>query len=226
VLKIKLEGSMSLCFRVRPLIALLLLGLGACAIERSELSLASPPSATAAPASAKVAIIRSVKDDRRFEQAPTDPSIPSIGFEGTAQATAETKARAIGRKRNTYGMALGDVLLQPGQDVAGTVRAHLAAALRESGYVVLDGSGSAPGAIALDVTIRRFWAWFTPGFATVTVSTVVTTDVSIDGGGRTVTINALNERSSLAATDAVWKDSIEKALEAYRRDARAKFRSN
>jgi hypothetical protein len=190
VLKIKLEGSMSLCFRVRPLIALLLLGLGACAIERSELSLASPPSATAAP------------------------------------ATAETKARAIGRKRNTYGMALGDVLLQPGQDVAGTVRAHLAAALRESGYVVLDGSGSAPGAIALDVTIRRFWAWFTPGFATVTVSTVVTTDVSIDGGGRTVTINALNERSSLAATDAVWKDSIEKALEAYRRDARAKFRSN
>ena len=34
-----------------------------------------------------------------------------LGFEGSAKSTAEIKARAIGRKRNGFGKALGDVLI-------------------------------------------------------------------------------------------------------------------
>jgi hypothetical protein len=42
---------------------------------------------------------------------------------------AEVKARAIGRKRNTYGKALGDMVLEGGQTVEGVVREYLVIAL-------------------------------------------------------------------------------------------------
>ena len=81
------------------MIVIAILGTG-CAATRSEVKLASPVAAPAStgPATGKVVVIRSVTDARVFEQAPRDPSVPSLGGEGAGNASADTKARAIGRK--------------------------------------------------------------------------------------------------------------------------------
>ena len=129
-----------------------------CATSRSEIKLSSPvamPPGTAV-SSGQTAVVRSVKDERVFEQASRDPSTPSLGFEGAAQASADTKARAIGRKRNAYGKALGDVLLQSGQTVEGVIREHLAAALAQAGYQVKGEDAAGPSPLVLDAHIRQF----------------------------------------------------------------------
>ncbi len=52
-----------------------------------------------------------VEDDRKFQDKPASADIPSLKGE-QSNATVEEKARAVARKRNGYGKALGDILLK------------------------------------------------------------------------------------------------------------------
>jgi len=199
--------------------------LGGCATSRSELRVTAPagPPTTTANANAPAAYIRTVKDERVFEQAPSDPSTPSLGFEGAANATAEAKARAIGRKRNTYGMALGDVFLQDGQTVEGIVRENLAAALRDAGYNVRnDAPGTSPS-LVIDVHIRKFWAWIRPGFWAITVNTDIATDLNLSTTSSPVPVVVHVDDGRAFVTDAAWLETVDKALQAYRREATQKL---
>jgi hypothetical protein len=190
-----------------------------CATNRSELSLRPPdalPVTAGTPVSgAKPIAIRSVRDVRVFEEKPRDPSVPSLGFEGSAQASADVKARAVGRKRNTYGMALGDVLLEPGDTVERRVRAELVKGLEDAGYRVVSGPEAA-SAPAIDVRILQFWSWITPGFWTITLATNITTELSVAGSSSPITVDVKSADAVLAATDGVWVESLQKALQRYR----------
>lgn len=189
-----------------------------CATSRSEIRLSSPvamSSSTAAP-SGRTVMIRSVKDERAFEQAPRDPSTPSLGFGGADQASAELKSRAIGRKRNTYGKGLGDVLLQSGQTVEGVVRENLAAALEHAGYQVKSEDAAGPSPLVMDVHIKQFWAWFQPGFWSITLNTNIVTDLDLSGATSPTTISVHTEDSRQAATDSAWMEVVRKALDDYR----------
>ena len=191
--------------------------LAGCATSRSEIVLKPPVQATAASkASGRTVVIRSVKDERVFEQAPNQPSIPSLGFEGASKATADVKARAVGRKRNTYGKALGDILLKDGQTVERVVRENLAAALTQAGYQVMgdDASGGAP--LLIDVHIRQFWAWAQPGFWAIKLNTNISTDLDLAGAGSPTTITVHAEDSRQMATEGAWMEIIAKALGDYR----------
>ncbi|MGZ5096927.1 MAG: hypothetical protein ACXWG9_02510 [Usitatibacter sp.] len=194
-----------------------------CATSRSEVKLSSPGAAMSGSGTGKVVVIRSVKDERVFEQAPHEPSTPSIGLEGTSQATAETKARAIGRKRNTYGQALGDVMLEPGQTVEKVVRENLAAALNQAGFQVKSAESAGANPITLDVRIKKFWAWLNPGFWAVTVSADVATDITASSGGGTNTVSVHAEDKRQVVTDGAWIELIDKALQDYRAQAAAKL---
>lgn len=202
--------------RLRAIVAAATLGfiamLSGCATTRSEVTLgAGPAPANTAEASRKPVAIGDVVDARRFEASPREPSTPSLGGEGN---DAAARARAIARKRNTYGMALGDVLLEPGQTVAGVVRRQFAGALAEAGYRVVDAG--TPDAPVIDVRIDQFWSWLTPGFFAVTVSTIIATDLTPRGRGAAVTVKVTNSESSLAVTDATWVEAIDKALARWR----------
>jgi hypothetical protein len=196
-----------------------------CATSRSEIKLSSTAAAEAPPAQAtgKIAAIRIVKDERIFEQAPEEPSTPSLGFEGAAKATAETKLRAIGRKRNTFGQAIGDVLLQDGQTVEGVVRESLAAALRESGYQLAEPTNPPPAAMVIDVHIKTFWAWLNPGFWSITANTSIATDLDIADRAGALAISVHYQDSRQFVTDSTWIEVIDKALQAYRVEAAKKL---
>jgi len=208
--------------RDRPIVVMAALAaallISGCAVTRSEVQLGAGPSAApTAVASGKSIAIGKVVDARRFEASPREPSTPSLGSEGGDDAT---RARAIARKRNTYGMALGDVLLAPGQTVAGVVREHLVVALRDAGYRVVDaGTGGVP---VVDVDIQQFWSWLTPGFFAVTVSTIVATDMRIGGRATPVAVRVTNQESALAVTDGAWTEAVDKAMAKWRADVVAR----
>ena len=196
--------------------------LGGCATSRSEVKIASPEVAatTAAPTKPRAVVIRTVQDARRFEEKPSDPSVPSLGHGGAAQASDSVKARAIGRKRNTYGQALGDVLLQEGQTVTGVVRENLAAAFRTAGYrVAADAASAGPNPLLVDVTVRKFWAWFTPGMMTITLSSQIETELRITDGAAPAVVSVQAKDNLLAAGEGAWVDIVQKALAAYRIEA-------
>jgi hypothetical protein len=166
--------------------------------------------------SGQTAVIRSVKDERVFVEAGRDPSTPSLGFEGAAQASAEIKARAIGRKRNTYGKAMGDVLLQSGQTVEGVIREHLAAALTQAGYQVKGEDAAGPSPLVIDAHIKQFWAWLRPGWAALTLSANIVTDLELSGAAPPTTISVHAEDKRQMATEDAWLQIVGKALDEYR----------
>lgn len=189
-----------------------------CATSRSEIQLAKPTADTAtrvAP-NAPVVMIRSVKDERVFEQRPHDPSTPSLGFEGADQASAELKLRAIGRKRNGYGRALGDVLLEGDQTVEKVVRENLVSAFETAGYRVKSTAENDPSALVVDVHIKKFWAWITPQFVVITQNADIVTDLDLSGSHPPAIISVHAEEGHQFVTDDDWMEIIGKALADYR----------
>jgi uncharacterized lipoprotein YajG len=195
--------------------------LGGCATSRSEVKIA-PPAVAAAPATkARAVVIQSVRDERLFATAPSEPSTPSLGSEGSGDAV---KARAIARKRNGYGQALGDVLLQDGQTVTELVRENIAAAFRQAGYRVANDVASAgPSPLLVDVRIKKFWSWMQPGFVAITMHSSIETDVQVGGGGPATSVSVNIQDSRQIAGDSAWVETVEKALAAYRLQAAGKL---
>lgn len=200
--------------------------LAGCATTRSEVAVQAP-AASSTPVSSvgagKTVYLRTVTDDRVFEEAPKDPSTPSLGFGGAAAATADVKARAIGRKRGGFGQAFGDVLLQDGQSAAGLVRESTAAALRNLGYTVVDQP--TPGAIVVDVSVHKLWAWFTPGFWSVTLAANAESAVAVTVGGQKSQhlVSAHVEDSMQVVVESDWVKIIGQALAKYQENAQTEL---
>ena len=159
---------------------LVLLFASGCATSRGIVRLDQPLAASPATASGKTVFIGEVTDNRVFEQNPKTQDIPSLGFEGSAAASADLKLRAIARKRNTYGKALGDILLEPGQTVESVMRDALRRALVEGGYTVVDQKPAAGSDTpVVDASIDKFWGYMTPGFWAITLSCDIATTLRI-----------------------------------------------
>jgi hypothetical protein len=170
-------------------------------------------------------LIRNVLDERVFEQAPSDPSIPSLGFEGANAAPDAIKARAVGRKRGGFGKALGDVLLQEGQSVTGLMRESVAAALQDAGYRVVSApEAGGPPPLVVDVHVKQFWSWFQPGFWAITLNANVETGIDVVSV-KPVHVKVHVEQAGLAATDGAWLEIVDKARQAYRVEAAARIKA-
>ena len=156
--------------------------LAGCATSRSVLEImpSSVPenTQTAATANGKAVYIDTVRDSRSFQENPPSPSIPSLD---PSEASSDAiKLRAIGRKRNTWGKALGDILLADGTTVESLIASAINRAFSENGYQVLDNSSKVtPGVYVVDADISQFWAWMNPGFWAITLSAEISTNLSI-----------------------------------------------
>src|SRR6266852_9143453 len=75
--------------------------LSGCAVTRGIIDVR--PQIVPAPTTGRIVSLSSIEDRRHFEAAPEDPSTPSLK-DGRIDDTLIT-ARAIARKRNSYGMA-------------------------------------------------------------------------------------------------------------------------
>ncbi len=187
--------------------------LGGCALGRDTVAVTAPSAGN--PATGQAVRIESVLDARKFEVAPSSPDIPSLD---DAEASGDAiKARAIGRKRNTYGKALGDIVLPEGQTVAGLTETAIATAFRESGYVVASkGDANYDSAVPVSARVNEFWAWVRPGFWSVTTNQKAEVELQGNVGGlsgKQVLKTQVTESKQVVTGDD-WRQIVEKGLKA------------
>jgi hypothetical protein len=200
---------------VRVAAAPLALGLllSACALGRSVIDVQAPVS-TAPVSGTHFVKIAAVNDLRHFEATPSDAGTPSL--ENAADITnPSTTTHALARKRGSYGMALGDIVLPDNKTVADLVRGAAQKALQDKGYTVVDAaSPQAATAAPLSIDINELWSWFAPGFASVTITfrskLQLTGDDIVGSGGATVTNQVIEEPAFVP--DSTWADLFAKGF--------------
>lgn len=157
--------------------------------------------------------IVNVEDKRVFEAQPKEASIPSL-MDGNIGDKSLT-SRAIGRKRNGFGKALGDVLLPEGQTVAGLAESTIARTLREAGYrVVTSTDTDYEQAIPVTAQIDKLWAWFRPGFWAIALESkyAITVDGNIPGLQTAPRLTGETRTTMQLATGSDWQKVIEDSL--------------
>lgn len=174
---------------IKSLLLLLLVTfvIGGCATSRSIVDIRIDTGQN--PVDGKAVRIEQINDIRKFEVAPKTQSIPSLSQE----EINDTKiiSRVIGRKRNTYGKALGDFMLPEQRTVQDLIREAMTRALREKGYSVVEkSSADYLKTSPLVADINQLWAYMTPGFWNITLEaeTIITVkgDVFPASGGEKI----------------------------------------
>jgi hypothetical protein len=199
----------------RTALSLLVLStLAACATSRSVIEVgAAAQDATIAgigtPPSGYVKIT-AVTDARKFEYEPGDPSVPSLGDEAELK-DAKLVARAVGRKRNTFGKALGDIMLPENDSVALVVRRAVKAALQQKGYAVVEaGAAEYDVALPVSVEVTQFWAWLSPGFSSLPMR--CDWAVTLDGpellGPSPLALKGRADHATMAAFESEWVTTV------------------
>lgn len=186
--------------------------LSGCAVGRGVVDVRVPPSSE--PVAGTPVKIVSVVDKRVFMKKPPQPSMPSLK-DGEIHDTAIT-SRAIARKRNSYGMALGDILLPEDRSVVSLTEEALTKALNEAGYRVLSkGDPGYAEAPALTAEIEQFWAWATPGFWEISLE--FESKVALKGDWPVAddmrNVRGYAKVGTIAATESVWTEVLDKGLQ-------------
>lgn len=181
-----------------------------CVTGRRTLSLPVSTQETRADAQGRV-YIATVTDNRHFENKPSDPSVPSIDGDVTKLSTQE-KDRMIGRQRNTFGKAMGDIGLAENDSVTKRARLLVAEGLRRKGYEVTDDPKTAT---AVGVSVDEFWAWGTPGFWALTFEAKLQCTISVTtaAGARTTIVKGYGINHGQVAKDVNWQEAYDPAFE-------------
>jgi len=163
------------------LLAVMVVLLAGCATSRSMIDIpASAPQTaqTPVPSNGRTVYIHAVRDKRSFQESPPSPDIPSL--DPSEASSDDIRRRAVGRKRNTWGKALGDILLKEGTTIESLTSSAIQRAFSEKGYMVLDASDQVtPDTYVVDADITQFWTWMNPGFWALTISSEISTDLTI-----------------------------------------------
>ena len=199
--------------------------LGGCATSRSSLDIAPLASSDVAQPSGKTVFINSAKDKRIFQVAPPSADIPSL--DPSEEQSDAIRLRAVGRKRNGFGKALGDILLKEGKTVETLTTTAISQAFVEKGYNVVDKKEEVTGeTYTVDANIEKFWAWMNPGFWSITLSAEISTNLTIKSADGTAYKNVSVKAADgyQVATEGNWIEVIEKALRLYVDDLKSQLR--
>lgn len=165
-----------------------------------------------------------VSDARHFENKPSDPSTPSIHGDINSISAAE-RSRFIGRQRNTFGHAMGDIVLPDGKTVQTKIVEIMTEGLKRRGYSVVAGN---PALGTVEVEVQDFWSWTTPGFWALSFEARIGCNVSMEYGGRKASFQvrgyALNHGQ--IAKDKNWQEAYEEAFADFLKDFDLKLKDN
>jgi hypothetical protein len=153
----------------------------------------------------------SIEDQRTFQNKPADASTPSVDGDVT-KCSKEELATMIGRQRNGYGRALGDIALPPGESVLTRTRALMEEGLKRRGFTIANDPASMGTAT---VKIDEFWAWFTPGMWTVSFQANVVCQVTVarEGVAKKLVVKGYGRNQGQVASDANWQLAYTRAFD-------------
>jgi uncharacterized lipoprotein YajG len=152
-----------------------------------------------------------VTDDREFQNKPSEPSIPSINGDVT-KLSAQEKDRMIGRQRNGFGGAMGDIALPSDDSVTKRARLLVEQGLMRKGYEIA-ADPSAPKSVT--VSVKEFWAWMTPGFLALTFEAKLSCLITVTdaGGVRTTIVKGYGINHGQIAKDGNWQEAYDPVFE-------------
>ena len=184
-----------------------------CVVGRRTIALSIPAATTAAPAQKGTVYLEAVTDDRRFENKPAQPSTPSVDGDVNAMST-EQRNMMIGRQRGGFGNAMGDIALPAGESVQKRTTALFEEALKRRGYALTSDAAAANKA---SISIKEFWAWFTPGMWSVSFEARITCVLSVKttAGAKEITVTTQSYNGGQVASDANWQVAYERAFEEF-----------
>jgi uncharacterized lipoprotein YajG len=178
----------------------------------------------AAPANKGALLFGEVTDSRHFENKPGDPSTPSVHGD-VNQLSADERSRFIGRQRNGFGHAMGDIVLPDGKTVKTKIVEIMGEGLRQRGYAVV---AAGPALATVSVDVQDFWTWTTPGFFALSFEARIGCKVTVTGNGRTATFQvrgyALNHGQ--VAKDKNWQEAYEEAFADFLKDFDLQLKDN
>ena len=184
--------------------------LGGCVTGRRVMPL--PVTTQAVPAATRGTVyIASITDDRQFQNKPSDPSIPSVDGD-VSKLSAHLRDQMIGRQRNAFGKAMGDIALPAGDSVTERVRLLVQEAFRRSGYSVTKDPSAAN---SVDVSVMEFWSWMTPGFAALTFEAKLTCRIFDHSGdpSRFILVKGYGRNYGQFAKDVNWQEAYDPAFQ-------------
>jgi Uncharacterized lipoprotein len=181
-----------------------------CVTGQRSIALEIPTHGSAAPSHGKV-YIASVTDDRTFENKPSEPSTPSIDGD-ILKLTPQQKDRMIGRQRNGFGHAMGDIALPAGESVTERTRLLVEQGLARKGYQV---SSDANEPNSVSVSVKEFWAWSTPGFVALTFEAKLSCEITVKNasGSHKLTVKGYGLNHGQVAKNANWIEAYDPAFE-------------
>lgn len=187
-----------------------------CAATRSVVDL-KPGEEINNPTDGQIVKLLSVEDKRVFEEKPRIPEIPSLDPEKINDPSI--KARAIARKRNSYGAAMGDVLLPEGKTVALLMEKEVVNAFKEAGYRIAEPNDPDYGiATPVQVDINKFWSWFIVGLARVGNQAEIRLEGELGKGTQAHVIsNNYESEPHFVVTESVWIEDTSTALSTFRK---------
>ena len=157
--------------------------------------------------------IAAITDDRQFENRPPEPSTPSIDGDVT-KLSAEQKDQMIGRQRNGFGKAMGDIALPSGDSVTKRVRLLVEQGLARGGYRITTDPATSD---KVAVSIRQFWAWSTPGAFVLTFEAKLSCAISVTNAAGThmTVVNGYGINHGQIAKDGNWQEAYDPAFEEF-----------
>lgn len=188
-----------------------------CATSRGSLEITEEISVN--PESGEAIKIVRVSDARQFQIDPPEPDIPSL--KNNEINDPSVTSRAIARKRNSFGAAMGDILLPEGQSVMALVESSLTRGFRENGFrVVSEEDADFADATAIEVDIEKFWGWFQPGFWSLKLhfQTLLRVTGPLGPFANGAEFDSDVEKSFQIATANSWRETIDIGLEELNRD--------
>jgi uncharacterized lipoprotein YajG len=181
-----------------------------CVTGRRSFALPVPSHDIPAATQGKVRIA-AVTDDREFQNKPSDPSIPSINGDVT-ELSAREKDQMIGRQRNGFGKAMGDMALPADDSVTKRTRLLVEQGLMRKGYEI-SSDPNAPYTVT--VSVKEFWAWMTPGFLALTFEAKLSCLISVTEARRvrTTIVKGYGLNHGQVAKDVNWQEAYDPAFE-------------
>jgi hypothetical protein len=203
---------------------IVVLVLGGCATSRSIVDIKVSPGSN--PANGKEVKIVQITDGRKFEVAPKTQSIPSLNEEEIKDS--KITSRAIGRKRNTYGKAMGDFMLPEQRTVQDLVREAMTKALREKGYSVVEqSSANYQNGLPLEADIGQLWTYITPGFWSLTLEfeTIVKIKGNVFPTSNEEQIRGYAQMSVQTGAESNWIETIQNGIDDFIKKLKEKLKS-
>lgn len=203
---------------------ILLIIMTGCATNRGEIDIKDIVSTN--PSSGKALKFVRVTDKRDFQIKPKLANIPSLKNDEINDTSIT--ARAIARKRNTFGQALGDILLPEGKTVMNVVENRLSKGFRENGYRVLsDKDTGYDKAIPVEVDIKKFWGWFSPGFWSLGINfqTSIVVTSPVQGFDKGIEFDSEVQERFQTASGSNWKTVINLSLDELNKDIQKEIQS-